>query len=159
LKSPRIALCAGLSGLFSTVSLDSSSYFHYAKHSLYLLNDLQYIPIKEDVAYSDTISSACGCPVCTHVTLNDLRFKEPKYRSILLEIHNYVAIDNLFKYAYRHSGSPHQLRQALLRINNRTREIDLIYNTLCAIEPFRNIDVSDEFLDRLYADLIGRKRR
>jgi hypothetical protein len=154
-----IALCAGLSGLFSALSLDSSSYFHYAKHSLYLLNDLQYVLIEEGKAYSDAISSACGCPVCAHVTLNDLRFKEPKYRSKLLEIHNYVAIDNFFKYAYRHSGSPHQLRQALLRISTRGREIDLVYNTLCAIEAFRNVDVSDEFLDRLYMDLIGRKRQ
>jgi hypothetical protein len=152
-----IAICAGLSRLFSRVSLDSSSYYEYSKHSLYLLEDLQYLLIEEHRTYDDAITSACGCPVCAHITLNALKYEEPKYRLKLLEIHNFIIIDRFFKYVYRNNESPYHLKQALLKISDRVAEIDLIYNTLSAIDAFRNVNVSDDFLDKLYADLRRKK--
>jgi hypothetical protein len=151
-----IAVAAGLCNLFPIVSLDSSSYFEYSRFSLYLLKDLTYIRITEKQVYDDT---RCTCSVCTHISLNQLKYEEPKYRAKFLELHNFTMINDLFHYVSRHNRSPYELKQALLKISGRVAEIDAIYNTLAAVEAFKNIPVGDDFLEKLYDELYGRRSR
>lgn len=101
---------------FDWISLDSTTWNKAAQLGRYLNPDLTRRWVVDVAETHDKEMLTCRCPVCRGKTFFDVINLPVKERDLFLRVHNYSAIESLFKLSFRYCQSV----EATMRFLKRT---------------------------------------